>query len=79
MAMQLGIMAPFLRLNGGSTWSSLVSGTDQTLYSVCFTNNNNGYAVGWYGVILNTTNGGTTWTLQPLVLHILYILYAFLM
>ena len=34
------------------------------LYGVSFTDANNGTAVGDYGTILRTTNGGTTWTSQ---------------
>jgi hypothetical protein len=34
------------------------------LSGVSFTDANNGTAVGFFGTILRTTNGGTTWTLQ---------------
>jgi hypothetical protein len=34
------------------------------LQSVFFTDSNNGWAVGFGGVILNTTNGGTSWHFQ---------------
>jgi len=35
-----------------------------TLYSVYFTDSNTGWAVGDFGAILKTTDGGTSWTLQ---------------
>ena len=31
---------------------------------VCFSDENNGTAVGWKGTIIRTTNGGTNWTSQ---------------
>jgi len=36
--------------------------TEATLSSVYFTDVNTGYAVGEYGTIIKTANGGTTWT-----------------
>ena len=61
--------------NGGSTWSSLSSGTTKDLRSVTFTDANTGWAVGgdyyWSGstaintsLILKTTNGGSSWSVQ---------------
>ena len=47
-----------------SGWNSQVSGTGNDLIGVCFTDANNGTAVGTYGTIIRTTNGGTNWTLQ---------------
>ena len=35
------------------------------LFGVSFTDANNGTAVGWYGTILRTTDGGRNWVLQP--------------
>ena len=43
---------------------SQTSGTYNDLVDVSFTDSNNGTAVGWYGTILRTTNGGNTWTSQ---------------
>lgn len=34
------------------------------IQSICFVNTSVGYAVGWYGVILKTTDAGYTWTQQ---------------
>ncbi|MGA9697271.1 MAG: YCF48-related protein, partial [Dehalococcoidales bacterium] len=45
--------------NGGTEWTSQVSGTSNDLYSVFFTDKNTGYAVGLNGVILKTRNGGS--------------------
>ena len=39
-------------------WTALTSGTTNNLNSVFFTDANTGYAVGDYGTILKTTNGG---------------------
>ena len=35
------------------------------LFGVSFTDANNGTAVGWYGTILRTTDGGQNWVIQP--------------
>jgi photosystem II stability/assembly factor-like uncharacterized protein len=40
------------------------SGTTNNLYEVCFTDANNGTAVGSWGTILRTTNGGANWVTQ---------------
>lgn len=50
--------------NGGINWTPLSTGTIQNLYSVWFTDVNNGTAVGDTGTIVRTTNSGTTWTTQ---------------
>ncbi len=47
-----------------NAWNTLVSGTNQTLNSVYFTDANTGYAVGTSGTILKTMNGGLNWNLQ---------------
>lgn len=49
--------------NGGNSWTKLKTGTEATLYSVCFTNAQTGYVViSGTGNILKTTNGGTSWS-----------------
>lgn len=50
--------------DGGKTWIDKPSGTPHALYSVYFTDANNGWAVGGYGTVLKTTNGGENWMLQ---------------
>ena len=47
-----------------SGWFSQFSGTGNDLTDVCFTDANNGTAVGTYGTIIRTTNGGTNWISQ---------------
>jgi len=37
-----------------------------TLYSVCFIDTNIGFAVGWEGTIIKTTNGGNNWMIQKI-------------
>lgn len=46
-------------MNGGITWSSLLSGTPNRLLSVWFTDSNTGFVVGDSGVILKTLNAET--------------------
>ena len=48
-------------INGGNTWTRLVSGTTATLRGVSFSDATHGVAVGDLGTILRTTNGGTSW------------------
>jgi photosystem II stability/assembly factor-like uncharacterized protein len=45
-------------------WSSQTSGTANNLRGVHFISDNVGWAVGFSGTILNTTDGGTNWTAQ---------------
>jgi photosystem II stability/assembly factor-like uncharacterized protein len=47
-------------------WYQLTSGTSYNLRSVCFLDINTGYAVGFNGTVLKTTNGGLNWISQPL-------------
>jgi hypothetical protein len=46
--------------NGGWIWTTQFSGTNLFLYGIYFTNDINGWAVGYNGVILNTSNGGVS-------------------
>lgn len=59
--------------DGGTTWAPQVSGTDDPLHSVFFSDADHGVAVGsdyfgfegrqsWWGSLLRTDNGGTSWT-----------------
>jgi photosystem II stability/assembly factor-like uncharacterized protein len=45
-------------------WSSQTSGTANNLRGVHFISDNVGWAVGFSGTILHTTDGGTNWTAQ---------------
>ncbi len=47
-----------------NAWNNPTNGTSNQLNSVCFTDANTGYAVGYYGTILKTINGGTNWITQ---------------
>jgi photosystem II stability/assembly factor-like uncharacterized protein len=50
--------------DAGLNWNLLQSGTELSLYSLCFTDELTGYATGGFyndGTILKTTNGGLTW------------------
>jgi photosystem II stability/assembly factor-like uncharacterized protein len=49
--------------DGGVSWNSQLM-TDDPIPSIYFTDINTGYAVGNSGLILQTTNGGTTWIPQ---------------
>lgn len=61
--------------DGGNSWSLKLNGATffcdsvykrfrYYLEDVCFVDNNTGFVVGDSGMILKTTNGGTSWTLQ---------------
>jgi len=43
------------------SWNSQLSGILNDLHSIFFTDSNTGWAVGYSGTIINTTNGGTSW------------------
>ncbi len=57
--------------NGGQNWTQQPTGLNTTVYSICFTNSNTGYALAWeldntppnfYGTrLLSTSNGGAVW------------------
>ncbi len=51
-------------VNSENGWIPLASGVKEDLRSAFFTDNNTGYAVGFQGIIIKTTNAGTTWTNQ---------------
>ncbi len=46
--------------NGGDTWSAAAVPTTRNLYAIYFFDEQRGFAVGEYGVILYTSNGGMT-------------------
>jgi len=58
--------------DGGTTWTDIRSNLPTALleytassldfYDINFTDDNNGYAVGFNGVVIKTTDGGATWT-----------------
>lgn len=50
--------------DGGNTWTSVFTGTDNGIEDICFTDLNTGYIAGWSAYFAKTTNGGTTWTQQ---------------
>ncbi|HLO60447.1 MAG TPA: YCF48-related protein [Bacteroidales bacterium] len=47
--------------NGGSTWTMRSDSVPTHLYDMVFVSENEGYGIGYYG-ILKTTNGGITWS-----------------
>jgi len=53
-------------VDGGLTWTQMTSPvTWKAMSAVAFADANNGWIVGLNGLILQTTNGGSTWTLVP--------------
>lgn len=48
-------------IDGGNTWTIQKNEAGNILNSVYFTNSSNGWAVGNNGLVLHTSNGGTTW------------------
>lgn len=58
---QFGSLPNILITNdGGVNWSSQQVGGNLT--SVCFSNNDTAYAVGWGSTIINSVNNGNTWS-----------------
>jgi len=57
------IFIPLLSLNA-QTWQQQVSGIGNSLISVFFLDEFNGWAVGSYGAIIHTTDGGENWNQQ---------------
>lgn len=49
-------------LTNAQTWTQQTSGVTSQLNAVKFSGTQNGWAVGDGGIILNTTNGGSTWS-----------------
>lgn len=47
--------------SGGETWSTVESGTEENLRTICFVNSAVGFIGGDSGTILKTTDGGNTW------------------
>ncbi|MDQ2999829.1 MAG: YCF48-related protein [Fibrobacterota bacterium] len=69
IAIDLGQFEPPIGLilkttDGGVTWNSQPSGTENSLNSVCFGNKDTGWVVGDSGMILHTVNGGLDWKNQ---------------
>ena len=59
--------------DGGKNWTSQLNGSYSILYSVYFTDQNNGWVVG--SEIINTTDGGENWTSQTSWGHLLNSVY----
>ncbi len=51
--------------NGGEYWATLNNpdAQNRSLYAVFFLDSDNGWAVSAEGIVLNTDNGGTNWTI----------------
>ena len=47
--------------DGGATWLTQESGTEEIIYSVSFPDSATGIAVGGHGIIRRTTDAGVTW------------------
>ncbi len=47
--------------DGGESWKLQHSGDNYFIYSVCFTDADNGWAVGDMGIMFSTTDGGSSW------------------
>ena len=59
----LVLLFPFLSLNA-QTWQQQASGVGNSLISVFFLDEMKGWAVGNYGAIIHTTDGGENWSQQ---------------
>ena len=51
-------------INGGTSWTTIASGSTVNLNAISFSDSDYGYIVGDGGLILKTTDGGTTWSQQ---------------
>ncbi len=51
-------------MNAQTGWYQQITGTEQALYGIHFSDVNTGTAVGTFGTILRTTDGGITWAAQ---------------
>jgi len=47
--------------DGGDTWETLITGTQNDLNTIFFINENVGFAAGFEGTIIKTTDGGDLW------------------
>lgn len=54
----------FRSTDQGQHWTAMQSGYREPLFSVCFTDDSNGWVSGTAGAILHTTDGGVTWSRQ---------------
>lgn len=54
----------FYTADGGSTWETQESGTEDHLLKVFFINENSGWVVSMGGAIIHTVDGGKTWAVQ---------------
>lgn len=52
--------------DGGNTWAAQTTPFNYGFPGIHFSDPMNGWAGGWYGILLRTTNGGATWTEQQL-------------
>ncbi|TWT48839.1 YCF48-related protein [Botrimarina hoheduenensis] len=50
--------------DAGASWSHSNTGVTTPLCAICFVDQHNGWAVGEFGVVLATTDGGATWISQ---------------
>lgn len=59
-------------VDGGLTWTSTKIKTGRQLMDICFIDKNNGLITGRYGFDATTSNGGTTWDINPETPMLLY-------
>jgi len=52
-------------MDGGKNWKTWKIGKSRWLYSVSFSDNLHGWAVGDSGTVLATEDGGLNWSIQP--------------
>ena len=65
-AVVLGVSRGQIRrtTDGGDTWTTVVSGTQEYLHGISFADSYAGTVVGENGTIIRSTDGGNTWTPQ---------------
>jgi len=58
-----GYVGTLVKTTNGQDWQLLDIDLNNSLYSICFLNNDIGFAGGQNGALIRTADGGSTWTL----------------
>jgi photosystem II stability/assembly factor-like uncharacterized protein len=76
--MALVAVCSYTDLFAQAEWESKPSGTTRSLWGVHFVNSSSGWAVGYNGTIIHTTDGGETWSGQTssLTTHLYGVYFA---
>ncbi len=53
--------------DGGNTWNKVTLPSDSSIFSLTFSDSQHGYICGEYGLLMYTTDGGSSWAKQNLI------------